>query len=85
MRWPVPTWNLRHSGANRCKRQASCHASYRSNKRQPLGVRIEELHMLMRDAEMALMECRVEQEHRYFRNLMDRLHRTRVLLEQEEL
>ncbi|MPM73680.1 hypothetical protein SDC9_120662 [bioreactor metagenome] len=41
--------------------------------------------MLMRDAEMALMECRDEQEHRYFRNLMERLHRTRTLLEQDTL
>lgn len=57
----------------------------KSNKRQPLGARMEELHLLMRDADMALVECREEQEHRYFRNLMERLHRTRALLEQDEL
>ena len=67
------------------ERISSALEKLKSNKRQPLGARMEELHMLMRDADMALMECREEQEHRYFRNLMDRLNRTRVLLEQEEL
>lgn len=26
--WLVPTWNLRHRIATRCKRQASCRKSY---------------------------------------------------------
>lgn len=46
-----------------------------ANKRINPNERMEQLHMLMRDAEMAIVECRDEQEHRYFRNLMERIHR----------
>lgn len=46
-----------------------------SNKRMVPSERVEQLHMLMRDAEMAMRECRDEQEHRYFRNLIERIHR----------
>ncbi|MFZ5579428.1 MAG: hypothetical protein ACOZAQ_03045 [Pseudomonadota bacterium] len=66
------------------ERISSALEKLKSNKRQSPGTRMEELHMLMRDAEMALMESRDEQEHRYFRNLMERLHRTGALLEQGE-
>lgn len=46
-----------------------------ANKRMNPNERMEQLHMLMRDAEMAIVECRDEQEHRYFRNIMERIHR----------
>lgn len=47
-----------------------------SNKRMGDGERMNQLQMLMRDAELAIRECRDEQEHRYFRNLMERIHRS---------
>lgn len=47
-----------------------------ANKRMNPNDRMEQLHMLMRDAEMAMVECQDEQEHRYFRNFMDRIHRS---------
>ena len=47
-----------------------------TNKRMSPNEKMEQLHMLMRDAEMAMIECRDEQEHRFFRNLMERIHRS---------
>lgn len=45
-----------------------------ANKRMNPNERMEQLHMLLRDAEMAMVECRHDQEQRYFRDFMERIH-----------
>lgn len=46
-----------------------------TTKRLPSGERIEQLHMLMREAEELMMRCEDKSDHMHFRHLMERIHR----------
>jgi hypothetical protein len=43
-------------------------------KRIPIPIRLEQLHMLMRETEELMMSCRDEAEHMYFRRMMEKIH-----------
>ncbi|MBH9669621.1 hypothetical protein JAO10_08860 [Burkholderia contaminans] len=62
------------------ERMTSALDKINANKRMSPNERMEQLHMLMQDAEKAVSECRDEQEHRYFMNLMERIHRSISLM-----
>jgi len=63
-------------GAIEFERMTTTLEKINANKRMNPNERMEQLHMLLRDAEIAMVECRDEQEHRYFMKLMDRIHRS---------
>lgn len=46
-----------------------------SAKRMAIPERMEQLHMLMRETEELMMNCRDESEHMHFRHMMDRIQR----------
>ena len=46
-----------------------------ATKRLPVPERMEQLHMLMREAEEMTMRCEDKADHMHFRHLMERIHR----------